>query len=121
MRLTVGHKVAEKPKIVTRCGSPRCVDIMAVSSRQRPADFLRRLHPFGQSRRLAALTDARGVQLLLGDVGEREVGAREVSVPKVGVREVGAREVGVREDGAREVGDTATAMSTAQSRRKSLP
>ncbi len=113
--LTVGQNVAEKPKIVTLCGFFRLVNIMAVSPYPRHALSLRRLQTFGQGRRLAALTDARGVQLLLSEVagvrevgvrevGVREVGAREVGIYGVGAREVGAREVGVREVGALEAG-----------------
>ncbi len=63
-RLTVGQKVAEKPKIALLCGSSRFVDIMAVSTYPL---FLRRLQTFRQGWRLAALTDARGVQLLLSE------------------------------------------------------
>ena len=74
----MGQKVAEKPKIVTLCGSSRCVDIMAVSPYQPRAVHVRRLQTFGQGQRLVAPTDARGVQLVLSDVGAREVGAREV-------------------------------------------
>ncbi len=71
----MGQNVAEKPKIVTLCGSSRFVDIMAVSPRQRHALFLRRLQTFGQGRRLAPLPDARVVQLVLSEnLGTREVG-----------------------------------------------
>ncbi len=105
--------MAEKPKIVTLCGFFRLVNIMAVSPYPRHALSLRRLQTFGQGRRLAALTDARGVQLLLSEVaGVREVGAREVGVREVGVREVGALEAGVREVGAREVGAQFLSPST---------
>ena len=78
--------MAEKPKIVTLCGLSRFVDIMAVSLCPRRADFLRRLQASGQGRRLAALSDARGVQLLLSKgVGEPEVGARSQSRHSTGL------------------------------------
>ncbi len=105
----MGQKVAEKPKIALLCGSSRCVDIMAVSPCQWPAVFFfrRRLQSLGQGRQLVALTDARGVQLVLREVvGVREVGVREFGVREVGAREIGDREVGAREVGAREVGPT---------------
>ena len=76
--------MAEKPKIVTLCGSPRFVDIMAVSLHPRRADFLRRIQTFGQGRRLAALPDAHGIDLVLSEVlGVREVGTREVTAREV--------------------------------------
>ena len=103
-RLTVAQKVAEKPKIALLCGSSRFVDIMAVSPYPRPGHSSRRLQTFGQGRRPAALTDARGVQLLLSDDGVREVGDREVGAQEVGAREVGTQEVGMREIGEHEVG-----------------
>ena len=107
----MGQKVAEKPKIVTLCGSPRCVDIMAVSPY---ALFLRRLQTFGQGPRLTALTDACGVQLLLFEAsGVREVGAREV-----GVRELGVRQVGVRAASVCEVGASASGSQQNQGRKQ---
>ncbi len=102
----MGQKVAEKPKIVTLCGSSRFIDIMDVLPFSLPAMYLQRLQTFGQGRRLlGGHIHARGVQLVLREVvGAPEVGVREVGETEVGGREVGAREVGAPEPGVREVG-----------------
>lgn len=68
----MGRKVTENPKTVTLCGSPRFVDIMAVSPYQQSADHWRRLQTFGQGRQRDVVTDARGVQLVLSDFGAKE-------------------------------------------------